>query len=174
MRTELASRVPQGGGSFSVRKLADSLRLDFPIALREMVVILEPINLVFPLNSGTCAGSCEVNMSSDGSVRYRGNVHDSGGLAATYTAIASLPVLLPPQLREVVIAHRGHVGGTFSFDSRDDSWDMAGNESTIAENWALVKAAAASASVEFGTDAAGLEFADALVNAATALWVFSL
>jgi hypothetical protein len=96
VRTGLASRVPRGTGIVSVRTVADGLHLRFPISCSDLVALLEPIQLTFELTAGTCSGSCEITMRNDGLCHYTGRVHDSGALAASYVAITSLPVLLPP------------------------------------------------------------------------------
>lgn len=122
-------------------------------------------------------------MTNDGVVHYTGKVHDSGALAASYVAITSFPTLTdsttyPPAIAglvwPVVVGNKGHVGGTFSFDSRDDTWNKTGTDPRIAENWAGVKAAAASARTDFGTDTGAIDLLDGLVNAATGTFVFSL
>lgn len=186
LRASLESRIPQRGGIVSVRTVADGLHLSFPVFCRDLVNLLEPIQLTFKLNAGTCSGSCELTISSDGVVHYTGRVHDSGALAASYVAITSFPTLtdhtaspavaaaLPAVLRPVVVAHRGHVGGTFSFDSRDSTWDKTATDSRIADNWVAVKAAATSARTDFGTSTGALELVDGFVSGATGLFVFGL
>jgi hypothetical protein len=171
VRTAFASRVAQGEGRISIRTIADGLRLNFPIAVRDMVGLLEPIRISFQLNSGTCSGSGEINISNDGLCHYTGTVHDSGALAVKYTTITYLHAVLPPRYQELVFRHIGHVGGTLSFDTRHDTWDESSVWAPITDNWALVKAAAAPTTA-FGTDAGATELLDAFANAATGFWVF--
>ena len=186
VRTSIVSRPPQQTGPFSIRTLADRLHLGVPITVRDIVELLEPIKLSFPLNSGTCSGACQVTITSDGIVHFTGRVHDSGALAAAYIAIVSFPTLTddttyPPDIVDmvgavspVVIAHRGHVGGTFSFDTRDSDWDLTGGDARIADNWRGAKAAATSAIVVFGTNNAVLDLVDGFFSAATGIFVFGL
>jgi hypothetical protein len=186
MRTSLASRILQGTGIVSIRTVANGLHAVFPITFRDIVGLLEPIKLTFQLNAGTCSGSCEITMSSDGLVHYTGRVHDSGALAASYAAITSFPTLtehtifpaavaaLVAALGPVVMAHKGHVGGTFSFDSRDSTWDKTATDVRIADNWVAVREAATSARTDFGTNTGALELIDGFVSGATGIFVFGL
>jgi hypothetical protein len=183
-RSGLASRI-QPGRSISFRSIADALHLRVPVTLLEVVTVLEPITLSFRLNSGTCSGSCRVELSNDGTVHFTGHVHDSGALSASYTAIVSFPTLtahtnfspevsaLVAGLGPVVIPNRGHVGGTLSLESRDDSWDKSTRHTHLAEHWAGVKAAVASARADFGTNTGAFELVDGLANLAGGTWVFS-
>jgi hypothetical protein len=174
VRTALASKVAKGARDFSIRKITDGLLLRPPITVRDILGVLEPIKLSFQLSAGICSCSSEITMISDGVVHYSGKVHDSGPLAASYVAITSIRVSLPPEFQSVVIAHKGHVGGTLSFDSRDDAWDLTAIDARIADNWVMVKAAAPSARTEFGINTGAIELIDAFVTGATGVWVFSL
>lgn len=186
LRTNIASQPPLKTGSFSMRTLANALHLPVPFSIRDVAEVLEPIKLSFPLNSGTCSGSCEVTITSDGVVLYSGRVHDSGGLGVSFIAIVSFPTLtndtfyspeigqLVANVSPIVIAHKGHAGGTFSFDTRDTTWDLTGGDTRIAGNWLGAKAAATSAMVRFGTDNSILDLVDAFINAATGTFVFGL
>lgn len=186
VRTSIASRPPLQTGNFRMRRLSDALHLQVPISIRDVAEVLEPIKLSFPLNSGTFSGACEVTITSDGVVLFSGKVHDSGALGASFIAIVSFPTLtddtfytpeighLVAQISPVVIAHRGHAGGTFSFDTRDTTWNLTGGDARIADNWLGAKAAATSAIVVFGTNNSVLDLADAFINAATGTFVFGL
>jgi hypothetical protein len=186
VRAGLAFRFSQETAIISIRTIADELHLRFPITVRDMVGLLEPIKLTFQLNSGTCSGSCEITMTSDGLVHYTGRVHDSGALAASYAAVTSFPTLtehttfpaavaaLVAALAPVVIAHKGHVGGTFSFDSRDSTWDKTATDARIAANWVAVKVAVTSARTDFDTGTGALELIDGVVAGASGIFVFSL
>jgi hypothetical protein len=186
VRTSLAARVPPGTGIVSIRTVANGLHPAFPITFRDIVGLLEPIKLTFQLNAGTCSGWCEITMSSDGLIHYTGKVHDSGALAASYVAITSFPTLielttfpaavaaLVAALGPVVISHKGHVGGTFSFDSRDSSWDETATDARIADNWVAVREAAMSARTDFGTNTGALELIDGFVSGATGIFIFGL
>jgi len=183
-RAGLASRVPPGSVT-SFRSIVDGLHLSVPVALGDVVTVLEPVTLDFPLNAGTCSGSCRVELSNDGQVHYTGHVHDSGALSASFVAIVNFPTLtaqtnyspadsaLVGALGPVVIPHRGHVGGTLSFDSRDEDWDKSVRHTHLAEHWAGVKLAVPSARADFGTDSGALEMLDGLANLG-GTFVFSL
>jgi hypothetical protein len=82
--------------------------------------------------------------------------------------------VVTPQFRSVIIAHKGHVGGTFSFDTRDSTWDKTANDARLKDNWAVVKGAATSARTDFGIDTRALEVIDAVVTGASGIFVFSL
>jgi hypothetical protein len=170
VRTGLASRVQEGARFVSVRTVAQGLQLGFPLGFNDLVTILEPIELAYRLNSGTCSGSCEITMTNDGHVHYTGGVHDSGALAASYVAITSCDV----RGRLLVIAHKGHVGGTLSLDTRDSNWDLATDYAFIADNWAAVKASSGAATTQFGTDTGSFEIIDGLFTGGGSLFVFSL
>ena len=186
MRKSLASRVPKGTGIVSIRAVANRLHASFPITIHDIVGLLEPIKLTFQMNAGTCFGSCEITMSSEGVVHYTGRVHNSGALAASYVVITSFPTLTEHTnfptavaaqvagLGPVVIPYKGHVGGTFSFDSRDSTWDKTATDVRIADNWAAVKAAVTSARTDFGTDTGALELIDGFFSGATGIFVFRL
>ncbi len=186
VRTSLATRIPPGMGIVSMRTIANGLHTAFPITLSDIVGLLEPIKLTFQLSGATCSGSCELIMSSDGLVHYTGRVHNSGALAASYAAITSFPTLtehtifptavaaMVAALGPVVVAHKGHVGGTFSFDSRDSTWDKTAIDAHIADNWVAVREAAMSARTDFGTNTGALELIDGFVSGATGIFVFGL
>jgi hypothetical protein len=184
MRATLGFPARQGNEVSSLRRAASALRLGAPISFRDLV--LEPVKLAFPLNAVTCSGSCEVTLSRDGTVHFTGRVHDSGALAASYVVIVSFPTLtdhtsFPPEVLDkvgalgpVVMEHKGHVGGTLSFDTRDSTWDKTATKRRIADFWIGVKAAAGSAKMQFGVGTGAVEMIDAVLSGATGLFVFSL
>jgi hypothetical protein len=186
VRAGLALRFSQETAFSSIRTVADGLHLRFPIAVRDMVGILEPIKLTSQLNSRTCSGSCEIIISNDGLVHYTGSVHNSGGLAATYAVMTSFPTItdhtsFPPDISNlvgilgpVVITHQGHVGGTLSFDVRDSTWDKTATVARIAANWIAVKVAVTSARTVFDTDTSATELIDGVVAGASGIFVLNL
>jgi hypothetical protein len=193
VRLILGSPVPQRG-MISIRMVANGLHLSFPVSFLHIVELLhEPIKLPFQLNDGTCSGSGEITMNVDGLVHYTGRVHNSGALAVSYTAITSFPSLGKEKLQDitditdhpsvlvpvadifpVVIAHEGHVGGTFSLDTRDSTWDKTATDPRIANNWLEVKVAVASPRTDFDTSMSPIDFIDGLFSGATGIFVFSL
>ena len=59
LRLGSAPRVSSGAAIISVRTIATGLHLNFLVSVRAMIDTLQPIKLSYPLNSGTCSGSCE-------------------------------------------------------------------------------------------------------------------
>ena len=174
VRQSLSPRVAAGTAPVSLETVVKDLHLRRPVWLRTLVDILQPIRLVFALNAGSCSGSCELVMASDGTVGYSGHVRDSGPLTVKYTVITSLPASAPGGHPMLVIEHQGHAAGTFAFGSRSDSWDETAIAPVIAANWTSVRAAAPSATTKFGTDAAGFEAIEAVIAAASGGWVLHL
>jgi hypothetical protein len=171
LRTGLASRAPIGSGIVSLRMVVSGLHLSFPSSFRDIIDVLQPIHASFKLDAGTCSGSCDIVITNDGVVRFTGKVHDSGALAAIYTVIVSLPVA---SLGPVIIAHRGHVGGALSFDSRTETWDKTDRSSEISSSWAAVKAATPNAKALFGTGTSVTELIEGLIAGATGIFVFKM
>jgi hypothetical protein len=157
----------------SVRTVIGGLHLPFPIFFSDLIRLLEPIHLLFELHAGTCSGSCDITMRSDGFVHYSGTVHDSGGLAAAYVAITSLDISAATG-RPLLFPHKGHVGGTFSLDTRDSSWDQTITDAVIADNWVAITVAASTAKTEFGTGTGAIELLDGIVSAGSGIFVFGL
>ncbi len=173
LRAGLPFQSSQETAIISIRSIVDGLHLRLPIAIRDMLDFLEPIKLVFELNAGTCSGSCEIVMMSNGLVNYTGKVHNSGALATSYVAITSLDISVATG-GAIIIAHKGHVGGTFSFDTRNSTWDETVNDALIKENWIVTKKAATLAKTQFGTDTGALELIDGVVAGASGKFVFNL
>jgi hypothetical protein len=74
------------------------------------------------LTGGAAAlgGSIAVTINPDGSIRWQGHAHDSG-LDGYDFAISAL--VRASSGRAVALAHRGHVGGTFTPGPRDHDWN---------------------------------------------------
>jgi len=176
LRASLNSRVPQSAAIISIGTVAAGLHLSFPISCRDLVAVLEPIQLAFELNAGTCSGSCAITMGNDGLVHYTGAIHDSGLLGAKYVAITSIPVIpfTDGFVGPIIIAHLDHVGGTLSLSTRNSTWDETATDARIADNWAAVKRAAPSAKTQFGTDTGAIDLIDALATTASGVFVFKL
>ncbi|MER8995034.1 MULTISPECIES: hypothetical protein [unclassified Mesorhizobium] len=149
-----------------MRSVSESLGLGIPVALRAIADVLEPVTLSFTLDAGTCSGECRLRLASDGSVQYAGRVHDSGALSASYAAIVSIS-LVGSADGPFLFPRRGHVGGTFSFESRDDDWDMNVRHTLVEKNWTALKAGLPSARVDFGTGTGAIELITGLASAAT-------
>ncbi|MBV9123806.1 MAG: hypothetical protein JO112_10650 [Planctomycetes bacterium] len=82
-----------------------------------------PFTFSAPIVTGGLAalgGSVTVTLDPDGTVHWRGHMHDSGADGYDYAVGA---VLRSPKGKVLAFAHSGHVGGTFTSGSRDDDWD---------------------------------------------------
>lgn len=154
-----------------MRAWAQPFALGFPLSLRELTGALLPVNLSFALASGPCSGSCQITLRREGFVHYTGHVHNSGALAMAYIARTSFAA---GNLGAVVIEHRGHVGGTASFDTRASDWDETTLDDRISRNWGAVLEGARTPRNEFATATSALDLVDALVNIGTGTFVFGL
>jgi hypothetical protein len=170
LRAALAGVAPPGPGPLSVGAVLDRLRFGRPASLRGLVAGIEPVTLSFPLDDGTCAGTCQLVASPDGRVVFTGHVHNSGGLDARYGVIASVPMNAGP----VLLPHQGTVGGTFGLDPRDEDWRADGVSRFIADDWAGFRAGTARARADFGTHTGAFEVFTSFVGAGTGEWVFTL
>jgi hypothetical protein len=173
VRTGVASRVSPPTAPIHLRAIASGLHLRLPLSVGTMLGLLDPLHLPSTLNAGTCSGSCELTLNSGGGVRFAGRVHNSGGLAAAYTVISSIP-LQPSLGGPLLIKHKGHVAGTFAFGSRDDSWDRTTTSATVANNWVALKQAAHGARTDFGTGTGAIQLLNAIAAGATGAWVIHL
>ena len=173
-RPNLVPRVAAETSPISLNAVVQDLHLRRPVRLRDLLALLQPIRLVFALRAGSCSGSCELTMTSDGVVRFAGHVRDSGPLAVKYAVITSFPVSAPGGGPLLVIEHQGHAAGTFAFGSRSDGWDATETDPVIAARWTSVRAVAPSATTQFGTDAAGFEALQAIVATASGGWILHL
>ena len=167
--------TPVVAGQISVNSVLRRIGAARPVGLIEVVRGLEPVTLHFRLDDATCSGFCDITLSRDGRVRYRGHVHNSGLLDARYIAITSIPVAPAP----VLIAHQSSAGGTVGLDPRDDDWDLKGTSRLAADNWWSVRTAALRARTDFGASTGAFEvvsslFGTALLGVAAGELVFSI
>jgi hypothetical protein len=170
LRAALAPLRPPGAPVISVDAALHTLHAPRPASLRELVSMLDPVRLSFPLNDGTCAGSCELVVSHDGHVTYTGHVHNSGALDARYIAITSVPVTFGPLL----VAHQSTAGGTLGLDPRDDDWHVDGDSPLVAGDWHGFRQAVASAKTVFGANTGATEILTSFLGAGTGVWLFTL
>lgn len=168
LRAGVADRVA-GKASISTRSIADGLLLDYPVSCRNLITLLIPIDLKFTFNPDIVTGSCELMLASSGSVRYQGQVHDSGALAEKYTVWTSIgagPLFL--------VGHEGTLAGTFAFGSRDDSWDESVTDAWVQHNWTLLKNYVGAAYTNYGTGSDLFEVVEAAASGATGTYVLNL
>src|SRR5690242_6276482 len=79
------------------------------------------------LSDDTVSGSATLVIQQDGSVNFRGHVHDSGFFGGNYLVAILFPDVLDDQGRAVTFAHSDNIAGTIGGgDSRDDDWDVSG------------------------------------------------
>lgn len=87
----------------------------------------------------TLGGWAQFWANSDGFWSFRGHVHDSGFFDLFYASLAVLD-LGDPTVSAKVFQKDGSVTGTGNpFGSRDDDWTQEGVDSSIADNWNVVK-----------------------------------
>jgi len=84
-------------------------------------------------STGIAAGGhAQVSLAPDGSAHFRGTMHDSGAVAYNYNVAF---VVVDADDRAYTFARSGNVAGTFESGSRDDPWDVPGQDARIAQNW---------------------------------------
>jgi hypothetical protein len=185
-RTDLASRQPPGAAVMSLRAIARGLRVEFPIGFSEIAELLKPVTLQFALKSGELSGYCEATLWNDGGIHFSGRVHTDGESPQSFGVLISFPSLIDGvtyskpvldmlgPLGIVLIARQGHVGGTFSFDTRTSTWNETAKHARLSDNWLAVKSTVGTARKEFSTSIGLVDVADAILNGATGFWVFGL
>lgn len=88
-------------------------------------------NFTFP--SGTPVGGwTNVEVHSDGSVRFRGDFHDSGALAMQFSVV---DVVKDADNVAYSLTQKGDMGGTFGGGPRDHGWDVTVSNNAIRDNW---------------------------------------
>jgi LGFP repeat len=95
-----------------------------------------PISFATGIAAG---GHTEVTLSPDGSAHFRGTMHDSGAVAYNYNVAF---VVVDADDRAYTFTRSGNVAGTFESGSRDDPWDVPGQDARIAQNWRSLAAGA--------------------------------
>ncbi len=95
-------------------------------------------------------GWLTITIYPDGSIRWQGHAHNSG--ADNYDFGVSA-IVRTPSGRAVALVHSGHVGGTFSSDSRDHDWDVTQPPDTwIAANFGEFINAQMQTNLEYSSD----------------------
>jgi hypothetical protein len=78
-------------------------------------------------------GSVHLTVYADGSYHFVGHLRDSGPLSYNDNVMIGL---VSPSGRLWATVHSGHMAGFFESGSRDDTWDLSGNDPKLAANWA--------------------------------------
>ena len=101
-----------------------------PVAVPD-VVNFDFSSITFP--TGTPVGGfAHVTLSSSGNYRFTGHFHDSGFLdqnAAIAVGVKDSAGIMWE------FGHASHLAGTVGSGSRDDDWDISGNDPNIAAHW---------------------------------------
>jgi hypothetical protein len=88
-------------------------------------------NFTFP--SGTPVGGwTNVEVHSDGTVRFRGDFHDSGFAPIEFNVVA---VVKDADNVAYSLKHSGSLGGTIGGGPRDNGWDLTIHNNEIRDNW---------------------------------------
>jgi len=82
-------------------------------------------------------GSAHLTIHQDGSYQFTGQFHDSG--AISYNDVIAL-AFVDSNKNVYTFARQGSIAGTFEAGSRDDLWDITGQNDTIANNWTAISA----------------------------------
>jgi hypothetical protein len=94
----------------------------------------------FPItldNGCPVGGSSHLTIHEDGTYQFSGHLHDSGALEYN-TQLMWL--VMDSHDQGYSFRHSGHVSGTFESGSRDDIWEVDGQNDDIAQNWASIVA----------------------------------
>ncbi len=82
-------------------------------------------------------GYSHLTIRKDGSYSFSGHFHDSGALEYNMTLAWGVK---DSRNNVYTFEHMGHVAGTFESGSRDDDWQVDGQNDAIAQNWASIVA----------------------------------
>jgi hypothetical protein len=95
-------------------------------------------------------GWVHLTVFADGSYDFSGHLHDSG--FPSYDDSLVLGIISPSGVL-YTFAHTGHVSGTDEpGGSRDDNWNVLGNNGQIAANWADLEGASGQWQVSTSSD----------------------
>jgi hypothetical protein len=83
-------------------------------------------------------GWSHLTIREDGTYSFTGHFHDSGGTEYNMSLVWAIK---DSNNQVYTFEHSGHVSGTFESGSRDDTWDVDGQNAAIARNWASIVAA---------------------------------
>jgi hypothetical protein len=163
-------------GMVRIRSIANDIKMTYPVSCRDLVGLLEPIDLKYTFVAGSTSGNCEITMTSSGELRFQGSVRDAGLVSVKYSVLSIFPNAVSDAtgLEPILLEHVGEISGTFGFGSRGDHWDESVSDSTIAANWKTIKKAALSSTTTLYTDANLFEAGQAVASGLTGAFVFKL
>jgi hypothetical protein len=93
---------------------------------------------IITFSGGVAAqGSAHLTIHQDGSYQFTGHFHDSG--AISYNEVIAL-AFLDSNNNAYTFARQGSIAGTFESGSRDDVWNITGENDSIAANWTAISA----------------------------------
>jgi hypothetical protein len=93
---------------------------------------------IITFSGGVAAqGSAHLTIHQDGSYQFTGQFHDSG--AISYNEVIAL-AFVDSNNNAYTFARQGSIAGTFEAGSRDDLWNINGQNDTIANNWPAISA----------------------------------
>jgi hypothetical protein len=105
-------------------------------------------------NGVPVGGWSHLTIHSDGTYKFSGHFHDSGG---TEYNVALAWAVKDSNNMAYTFQHSGHVSGTFESGSRDDDWNADGQNDALRDNWpAIVAASTASAQAGANIDLTNL------------------
>ncbi|WP_199873705.1 hypothetical protein [Streptomyces sp. Root369] len=89
------------------------------------------------IGTSSVGGWAELTVTSAGTFHFSGHLHNSGFFGSHCTVAMAVKV---PQTNQAIAAtHEGSVGGTTSFDSRDEDWNENGSNLNIRAYWELLR-----------------------------------
>jgi uncharacterized protein with LGFP repeats len=95
-------------------------------------------------------GWANLTVSADGSYHFTGHLHDSG--FASYNDSVMVGLVSPSGILYTIPPHTGHMAGTIESGSRDDNWDITGNDPVLANAWADLEGCRAYFATHAGSD----------------------
>lgn len=88
-------------------------------------------------NGVPVGGSSHLTIHKDGTYKFTGHFHDSGATEYNMTLAWAIK---DSNNNAYTFQHSGHVSGTFESGSRDDDWNIEGQNDSLSSNWANIVA----------------------------------
>jgi hypothetical protein len=151
---EAASTFVPIGNAFSVGKLADTIGLDRPISVSDVIRRTKPEHVIFrsgDLGPSTVTGRAALSATSDGFWWFAGEVRESGFFSHDY-AFGVVLKFVPPDGIAFASGNQGDVHGTQSVGSRVDHWSLTGYDRRIGTYWDDIKNSSAHFELHVDTD----------------------
>jgi len=83
-------------------------------------------------------GWAEIIVSSSGVYKYKGHLHNSGAIGMAVTVSSAVPIP-GTEIVLMTIPQKMNIGGTASFDDRDEDWDVQGYSNEVRVLWANIR-----------------------------------